>query len=122
MADQLVPPKLILPIPPQIVNEGAVFGPLNLNEYIQSPDPDSGKIYFFAEITDGSALPKGIICTGDGTITGIAAAGTHGNYNIRVVAENDAGVPCTAEFTFTIKERMTVETQAEVGSCRTSKF
>lgn len=110
MADQLVPPSLVKPIPPQIVNEGAAYGPFDLNEYIQSPDPDSGKVYFFAELADGSALPQGLMCTGDGTLNGLPAEGTHGVYTIRVVAENDSGVPCSTEFTFTIKERLAMDT------------
>lgn len=121
MADQLTPPTLVAPIPSQIVNEGAVYGPLDLNEYIQCSDPNSGKTYFFAELEDGSALPKGIICTGDGTITGIPAAGTHGVYTFRVTAENDAGKPCTAEISFTIKERMSVET-TENGAAAFGNF
>jgi hypothetical protein len=115
MADQLIPPSLVQPIPSQIINEGAAFGPLNLNDFIQCSDIASGKIYFFAELEDGTALPKGLICTGDGIINGIPAAGTHGVYTVRIVAENDSGVPCVAEFSFTIKERMTVETQAEAN-------
>lgn len=115
MADQLIPPALVKPIPAQIVNEGAAFGPFDLNEYIQSPDPESGKVYFFAELTGGAALPKGLICTGDGQISGIPATGTQGVYKILIVAENDSGVPLTAEFDFTIKERISIATD-ELGT------
>ena len=122
MADQLVPPSLAQPIPPQIINEGAAYGPFNLGDYIKSTDAESGKVYFFAELSDGAALPKGLICTGDGLISGIPAAGTSGVYTVRVVAENDSGVPCTAEFTFTIKERIAVAAQAQQAEAEGEEF
>lgn len=100
------PPILAKPIPPQVVNEGAAFGPLNLNDYIHSSDGESGSVTFFAELEDGSALPKGLICTSNGTLSGIPAAGTKGNYRFVIVGENESGIPCTAQIAFTIKTRL----------------
>ena len=51
MADQPQAPILVNPIPTQIVNEGANFGPFNLNEYIESPNAASGTVRFFAELS-----------------------------------------------------------------------
>lgn len=110
MADELKPPVLIKSIPPQIINEGAAFGPFKLNEYIQSPDEASGDVRFLAELESGAPLPKGMICTSDGIVTGIPAAGTEGVYKVIVVAENDASEHLTTEFTFTIKARISLET------------
>lgn len=47
MADLLQAPLLIKPIPSQIANEGGTFGPLDLKEFIKSPNTESGKVRFF---------------------------------------------------------------------------
>ncbi|MHB1948397.1 MAG: Ig domain-containing protein [Gammaproteobacteria bacterium] len=112
------PPVLVKPIPPQIVNEGAAFGPFNLKEYIESPDADSGTIRFMAELTTGAPLPKGLICTSEGIVSGIPAQGTMGTYDVLAVAENLSGIPFTAEFKLTIKERLTLETKEFLGDIK----
>jgi hypothetical protein len=94
-------PVLIQPIPPQIVNELASYGPFDLKKYIQSAEGSSAT-YFSAELHDGRALPTGMILTGDGIFTGIPAKNTEGNYKIIVTAENDSGT-LKETLLFTIK-------------------
>lgn len=106
VAEEPQAPILVIPIPDQIVNEGANFGPFNLNEYIESPDAVSGTMRFFAELSDGRALPQGLICTSDGWVSGIPANGTEGVYEIVVVAENASGIPLSVSFQLIIKERI----------------
>src|SRR5579862_1539234 len=92
-------PIIIKDIPPQITNEGAAFGPFNLADYIQATDASHPR--FHAELNNGESLPRGLICTSDGILTGIAAKKTQGNYEIVVTAENEAG-SVQIFFTFTI--------------------
>lgn len=106
-------PIVIKTIPAQIVNEGAAFGPINLNEYIKSPDDDSGIVRFLAELKNGASLPNGLICMQDGILAGIPAKDTQGVYDVVIVAENDSNVPLLVEFQLTIKERLTIETPPE---------
>lgn len=108
-SDTLQPPFLAKPIPSQIINEGANYS-FDLKNYIQSPNKQSGKITFYAELSDGRALPQGLICLNDGIIGGIPAAGTEGSYEFVIAAENDSGIPFTARFAFTIKKRVTETT------------
>tara|TARA_R110000868_G_scaffold330887_11_gene591896 strand:+ start:199 stop:1032 length:834 start_codon:yes stop_codon:yes gene_type:complete len=93
-------PALIKAIPSQGVNERAAFGPLDLTEFIQTPD--GSDINFSAETAEGESLPKGMICTADGIVTGIPAKGTKGNYEIVVEAANEAG-SIQAKFAFNIQ-------------------
>ncbi len=93
------------PIPAQIVNEGATYGPLNLHDFIQS----DSKMTIRAELANGNALPKGLICTSDGIINGIPAAGTQGSYKVILTAMNEELDELTAEFDFTINPRMTMD-------------
>src|SRR5689334_20390094 len=102
------PPILVTPIPPQVVNEGASFGPLNLNDFIQSPDTESGTLRFVGELGDHKALPKGLICTSNGTLAGIPGKGTKGSYVFLITAANDSGTPLAVQFSFTIQERMNI--------------
>lgn len=118
MASEATAPVLIQPIPPQIVNEGAVYGPFNLREYIQSVNEESGSVHFTAELADGNALPKGLICTSDGIITGIPASGTQGNYQFVIIAENDSKIPLTERFDFTIKERITLDSPEIINNLK----
>lgn len=104
MADSLTLKKTI---PPQIVNEGAKFGPLYLTEFIESL-ASAGKAYFRAELTDGRALPQGLICTTDGVIDGIAS-GQAGNYQVQVTVVNDEAEELTTEFALIIKARIQLE-------------
>ncbi|HTM64418.1 MAG TPA: putative Ig domain-containing protein [Gammaproteobacteria bacterium] len=82
-------PKIIKQIPNQGVNERAAFGPFDLKEYIKTPD--DSEISFSAEISGGEALPRGMICTADGLVTGIPAKDTQGNYEVVITAANEAG-------------------------------
>jgi hypothetical protein len=109
MAGQPKAPILIKPIPNFITNEGAAFGPLDLKQFIHSVQETNGVLRFSAQLTDGSALPAGLICTSDGLLSGIAKAGTAGVYSIQLTVENDADVPLITPFQFTIKERMGVD-------------
>src|SRR5438477_12343487 len=95
------PPVVVKTIPPQVVNEQAAYGPFNLKDYISTPE-GSGNLRFKAELTSGQSLPKGMICTADGLLTGIPAKGTQGNYEIKITAENDAG-PFQTTLLLTIK-------------------
>ena len=83
-------PVLIQPILRQVVNEQAAFGPIDLNDYIESPDR-SDKVRFSAGLQGGAALPSGLICTSDGQFTGIPAKGTAGMYDFIITAENQSG-------------------------------
>jgi hypothetical protein len=103
------PPVLVKPIPAKVVNEGAAFSPFDLNNFIQAPDGESGEIIFTAEQTSGASLPKGLICTHSGIVSGIPAANTQGVYEILITAQNDADVPLTVEFKLTIKERIAMD-------------
>lgn len=111
-------PILVKPIPAQIVNEGAAFGPFNLNDYIQSPDQESGSIRFMAELQNGASLPNGLICTENGTVSGIPAINTQGNYQVVIIANNDSNLPFTTEFKLTIKERIAIEPPAFLGDLK----
>ncbi len=93
-------PVVIKEIPAQGVNERAAYGPFDLTEYIQSPDGDD--LRFHAEISTGACLPKGMICTEDGLVTGIPAKGTEGYYDIVVYATNDEGT-AQSHFVLTIQ-------------------
>src|SRR5579885_2578803 len=94
-------PVLVKPVPPQTINELASYGPFDLKNFIQAPE-GSQPPRFSAELTDGKPFPKGMICTGDGIVTGIPAKGTQGVYEVMVTAENDAG-KVTTTFAVTIK-------------------
>ncbi len=94
-------PVLMKPIPAQIVNERAAFGPFDLKEFIQVAE-GSAKARFSAILKTGAALPTGMICTEDGIVTGIPGKDTQGNYEIIVSAENADG-DAQAEFVLTIK-------------------
>lgn len=94
------PPILQKPIPPQVINELAAYRPFDLKSYLKSPD--ESPLHFQAELLSGEPLPKGMICTSDGILTGIPGKGTQGNYEVRVTAKNDAGSIKT-QFFLTIK-------------------
>ena len=94
-------PVLMKPIPSQVVNERAAYGPFDLKEYIQVAE-GGGAARFTGELQTGEALPKGMICTEDGLFTGIPGKDTRGNYEVRVTAENSEGSIQTT-FSLTIK-------------------
>lgn len=118
MADSFLPPILIKPIPAQVVNEGGSYHPLNLKKFIQSPNVESGAVRFMAELSDGRPLPQGLICTGNGIVSGIPARGTQGEYECVVIAENDSGVPFVTQFSFLIRPRMAVESDEIVSQLK----
>ena len=97
-------PALVKPVPAQIVNEQAAYGPFDLNEFVQSPEDDLAQ--FSAELANGQPLPKGLICTGDGILTGIPYKGTQGHYEFVVTAKNQVG-SLQIKFDFTIKTSLT---------------
>jgi len=109
MAGLPQPPVLLQSIPAQIVNEGGTLGPVDLKQFVQSPNEESGQIRFFAELLDGSSLPKGLACTSDGILTGIPAKGTVGGYDVVLIAENDSGIPFTTQFRLTVKATLAAE-------------
>jgi hypothetical protein len=83
-------PVLVKAIPDQVVNELAAYPVFDLKEYIQTPEGGPAP-RFTAVLASGEGLPKGLICMGDGVITGIPARHTQGSYRVIVTAENDAG-------------------------------
>lgn len=87
-------------IPSQVINEGAAYGPFKLRDFIDTPDKSPCR--FSAALSNGTALPKGLICTEDGNLTGIPAKGTTGSYEIKVDVENEEG-EVSATFIVTIK-------------------
>lgn len=98
-------PILVKPIPAQVINEGAAFGPFNLKDYIQVAE-GSSPARFSAELNNGTSLPTGMICTQDGALTGIPAKETQGVYHVVVTAQNADGA-VQAEFDMTIKAGLT---------------
>lgn len=94
-------PVILKPVPSQVVNERAAYGPFDLKEFIGTSDLRS-PLQFSAELTDGRCLPQGMICTADGILTGIPAKDTHDMYDVVVTASNEAG-SVTATFSLTIK-------------------
>lgn len=96
-------PTLIKPIPSQVVNEHGTFGPFDLKPFINYEE--GSPLVFSAELKTGQALPKGMICTADGIVTGIPAENTQGFYEVVVTASNESG-SLEVEFNFTIKPNM----------------
>ncbi|VVC75204.1 hypothetical protein AQUSIP_04910 [Aquicella siphonis] len=94
-------PVLIKPLPAQVVNELASLGPVDLKNFIQAPE-GSPAIRFSAALKSGQMLPKGLILTGDGILTGIPAGGTEGLHEVVVTAQNESDT-LTATFLLTIK-------------------
>jgi hypothetical protein len=107
-------PTVVKPIPAQVVNEGAAYGPFNLHDFIQNSDGDSAELRFRCELVGGQALPKGMICTSDGIISGIPAKGTQGNYEILLTVENQAG-SAQVKFILTIKPTLATTAGTERG-------
>jgi len=82
-------PVIVKAIPAQMINEGSAFGPLDLKQFIQTPD--DSPMTFSAELANGEGLPQGMICTADGLFTGIPAKNTQGNYEVKISVQNEAG-------------------------------
>jgi hypothetical protein len=104
--------ELIKPIPALVVNEGASLRSINFHDFI------SGATRFSAELTNGNALPKGLICTSDGVLSGIPAVDTQGSHQILVTAESDDG-PFSTEFSLIIKERIAMDSEDLFGNFKT---
>jgi hypothetical protein len=104
-------PTVIKKIPDQVINEQAAYGPFNLNDYIQGFE-GSSTLRFKAALTNGEALPKGLICTADGLLMGIPATATQGNHEIKVTAENDAGAVETT-FVLTVKPSLVIGAETQ---------
>ncbi|OAI48473.1 hypothetical protein AYO45_04935 [Gammaproteobacteria bacterium SCGC AG-212-F23] len=102
-------PELLKPITAQIVNEHATLGPLDLSQYFQADMP----LTFRAELDSGAALPKGLICTSEGIITGIPAVDTTGDYQVIVTAMNDLGTEQT-QFSLSIKPSLASQESAKL--------
>ena len=98
---------LVQPIPDQIINEGAAYGPFDLKNFIQFP-AGTEKIRFIAELVSRDPLPKGLICTSEGVLTD-PAKDTEGTYGIVVTVEADTAAPLAVQFVFTIKPRIIIE-------------
>jgi hypothetical protein len=109
-------PVLIKPLPPFVFYEGKQLGPIDLGDYIKSPDEESGVVRFYADMYDnGEDLPSRIICTVDGLFGGIAAPGTKGNYRIIIYAENQSVNSLIIETEITISELPAAEDPALFG-------
>lgn len=91
-------------IPPQVINERASYGPFPIKDYIKAED--ASPIKFSASLVSGEPLPKGLICTEDGILTGIPAKGTEGVYEFLITASNDDG-SLDITLPFTIQPTMT---------------
>ena len=86
---ELQPPVLIKPLPTLALHEGKDFGPIDLRDYIQSPNQESGRVKFYAEIEETAAeLPSNIVCMESGLFGGRPERGTKGNYRVIISAEN----------------------------------
>jgi hypothetical protein len=93
----------IKPIPAQVINERAAYGPFNLRDFVQAAEEThKAEWRFRCELVDGQPLPKGMICTSDGVMSGIPAKGTQGQYEVLLTVEHQAGV-VEAKFLLAIK-------------------
>lgn len=94
-------------IPNIVINEGAALGPIDLKEYVRAANPYTEKLHFTAELINGESLPRGIICTSSGILSGIPARDTTGSFEVRLIAENPANdTKLETQFLLTIKERI----------------
>ncbi len=119
MSDQPKAPIIINPVPPLTTNEGATFGPFDLLDYIRSPDVISGELTFQAELTNGDALPQGLMCTTDGFISGLPPVGTAGKYDILLTVNNASEIPLVVGITLTINARPQVDVETQLGVIKT---
>jgi hypothetical protein len=107
-------PKIIKPIPTQLMNELASYGPFDLTAFIQTPD---GSPMRFQAGLENASLPRGLICSGNGMLTGIPAKNTRGQYQVIVVAENEAG-SVSANFGLQINPGIAKETLSSFDSLK----
>lgn len=109
---------VVRPISRQVVNEGAAFGPFDLKDYIKTETDSPIPIQFVAGLANGDALPRGMICTSNGIVSGIPAAGTKGNYEIVVTASTDPKTTLTVTFNLLIKSRIALESHELLDSLK----
>lgn len=109
---------VVRPISRQVVNEGAAFGPFDLKDYIKTETDSPIPIQFVAGLANGDALPRGMICTSNGIVSGIPAAGTKGNYEIVVTASTDPETTLTVTFNLLIKSRIALESHELLDSLK----
>jgi hypothetical protein len=109
MADIYYRPEMVKPLPAIVLTVGEVYGPIDLKESIKSPDEASGRVVFKAELSDGSDLPKGLICTDDGLLGGIIGEATPGNFQINISAKNNAEDPVVLPAVLTVNPRRQAE-------------
>jgi hypothetical protein len=103
-------PVVMKALPPIVTNEGSPCGPLDLKEYIESPNPaNDGEVRFYAKLPGDVSLPKGLICTTDGLLGGMSMQGTAGTYQINLTAENDCPEPIGVIISLTINEALAAE-------------
>lgn len=99
------------PVPNQVVNEGAVFKPLDFKGFIEIPDTRT-QFRFQAELEGGASLPQGLICTSDGVLSGIPARGTEGSYQVIVkVIDLNEGDELAIRFQLLINETLVASQQ-----------
>lgn len=89
-------------IPDQVINEGATYKPLDFKAFLESSNVLE-QLQFQAELEDGRALPKGLICTREGVLSGIPAQGTEGSYKVVLKVTDIEGNQITAAFNLIIK-------------------
>ncbi|MES2219258.1 MAG: hypothetical protein V4501_12710 [Pseudomonadota bacterium] len=88
---ELQAPVLIKPLPPLVLFEGKEFGPIDLGQYIESPNEESGRVKYYAEIDGtGDELPRQVVCSVEGLFGGKPAKGTKGTVKIAIIAENQS--------------------------------
>jgi hypothetical protein len=93
-------------IPDQTMNEGTSYGPFDFKKYIGTKGKTT--LQFEVKQTDGAPLPKGLICTEDGILTGIPASETEGVYEIVVIAKNALDKVETT-FNLTVKPSLLIQ-------------
>lgn len=89
-------------IPDQVINEGAVYKPLDFKQFMTIEDARA-QVRFTAELQDGRPLPPGLICTSEGVLSGIPAKGSVGSYVVMVKVDDIEGATLTALFNLLIK-------------------
>jgi hypothetical protein len=94
--------SLAKPIPDQVINEGASYKPFDFKVFLTSAGA-LGSLQFQADLADGQALPKGLICTQDGILSGIPAQGAEGSYRVRLKITDIEGGVLVTSFNLVIK-------------------
>lgn len=90
----------------QVINEGAVYKPLDFKNFLL---PTNAQPQFQAELADGRPLPQGLICTREGVLSGIPAKDTEGIYRVVLKIMDLDGSEITTQFNLTIKSVNTAQ-------------